>query len=71
MLMTRSDIVALKDLSSARELVPFDSIPAIFQDDFQMYIFGKTIVKDACNRRFAYPSDIRKWVRVLVTKYKD
>jgi hypothetical protein len=71
MLMTRSDIVALKNLSSATELVPFDSIPAPFKDDFQIYIFGKTIVKDVDNKCFAYPSDIRKWVRVLISKYKD
>ena len=47
MLMTRSDIVALKDLSSARELVPFDSIPAIFKDDFQMYIFFQIYYNNA------------------------
>jgi len=43
MLMNRSDIVALKDLSSATESVPFDAIPAIFKDDFQMYILERLL----------------------------
>jgi len=71
MLMNRSDIVALKSLSSVRELVPLDCIPVSFKDDFNRFFFGKTLVRDEQNRRFAYPSDVRKWVRVLVLKYKD
>ncbi len=71
MLMNRSDIVALKSLSVAKELVSLDSIPASFKDDFNKFFFGKTLVRDEQNRRFAYPSDVRKWVRILVQKYSD
>jgi len=71
MLMNRSDIVALKHLSTAKELVPFEAIPASFKDDFSRFFFGKTIVKDEFNHRFAYPSDIRKWVHALFLKYKN
>ena len=68
--MNRSDIVALKNLSTAKELVPFEAIPASFKDEFNRFFFGKTIVKDDLNRRFAYPSDVRKWVHVLFLTYK-
>ena len=71
MLMNRSDIVALKHLSTVRELVPFDAIPSSFKDEFARFFFGKTIVKDEFDHRFAYPSDVRKWVRALFLKYKD
>jgi len=70
MLITRSDISVLQHLSTVKELVPVEEIPNSFQADFDKYFFGKTLVKDDKNNLFAYPSDIRQWIRMLFSTYK-
>ena len=70
MLITRQDILSLKNLSTSRELVPVETIPTTFKSDFQLFFFGKTLVKEN-NILFAYPHDIKMWVRFIFNKYKD
>ena len=69
MLMTREDLLVLQNLSLEKELVAVDGIPAVFKKDFQIYFFGKTLVKED-NRIFAYPHDVKMWVLFLFNKYK-
>ena len=68
MLVTRQDIIALKDLSTTRELIAVDAIPNTFKRDFQLFFFGKTFLKKD-NMLFAYPHDIKKWTRFMFDKY--
>ena len=70
MLMTRQDILSLKNLSTVNDFVSVDRIPAAFKNDFQRFFFGKTLVKDN-DTLFAYPHDIKMWVRFIFNKYKD
>ncbi|CAM3001766.1 hypothetical protein SAMN05443667_10816 [Flavobacterium gillisiae] len=70
MLMTRQDILSLKNLSTVKDFVSVDRIPAAFKNDFQRFFFGKTLVKDN-DTLFAYPHDIKMWVRFIFNKYKD
>jgi hypothetical protein len=67
-LVNRKDIVSLKTLSSAKELVSVDAIPSTFKSDFQLFFFGKTLVKEN-DTLFAYPHDIKKWVYFIFRKY--
>ena len=69
MLVTRQDIIALKNLSTTKELTPVDAIPSTFKSDFQLYFFGKTFLKKD-NVLFAYPHDIKMWTHFMFNKYK-
>jgi hypothetical protein len=68
MLVTRQDIIELKKLSTTKELTPVDSIPTTFKNDFQLFFFGKTFLKKD-NVLFAYPHDIKQWIRFMFNKY--
>lgn len=68
MLVTRQDIIALKNLSTTKELIPVDTIPAVFKKDFQLFFFGKTFLKKD-NVLFAYPHDVKIWTRFMFNKY--
>ena len=68
MLLTRQDILSLKNLSTTRDLVSVDSIPTVFKDEFKLYFFGKTLLKKD-NSLFAYPHDVKLWIRFLFNKY--
>lgn len=68
MLVTRKDIIALRNLSTAKELVSVDTIPSTFKKDFQLFFFGKTFLKKD-DTLFAYPHDIKKWTRFMFNKY--
>lgn len=68
MLVTRQDIIALKNLSTTKDLVPVDTIPSTFKKDFQLFFFGKTLLKKD-NSLFAYPHDIKEWTRFMFNKY--
>ena len=70
MFINRSDISTLKQLSFSRELVPITNIPESFKSDFNKFFFGKTLVKEN-DQIFAYPHDIKHWVRYVFLKYKD
>lgn len=70
MVITRNDINLLKKFSTTSDLVAVDSIPASLKSDFQIYFFGKTLVKEN-NEVFAYPHDIKNWVRFIFNKYND
>jgi hypothetical protein len=68
MLITRQDILSLKNLSTTKEPVAVDTIPVAFKNDFQLYFFGKTLFKKD-NSLFAYPHDIKMWIRFMFNKY--
>jgi hypothetical protein len=70
MLINRSDISALGQLSTVKDLVPIEKIPSSFKSDFNKFFFGKTLVRDEKNHLFVYPADIKKWIRVLFSTYK-
>lgn len=70
MLVTRQDIIALKNLSTTKELIAVDSIPSAFKTDFQLFFFGKTFLKKD-NILFAYPHDIKMWTRFMFNKYNE
>lgn len=70
MLISRSDISTLKRLSTLEELVPVEEIPASFKTEFNSFFFGKTLVREK-NKLFAYPSDIKIWIRTLFAIDKD
>lgn len=70
MLMQRQDIIVLKDLSTAKDLVAVENIPSAFKPEFQKFFFGKTLVKEN-NALFAYPHDIKQWVHFIFDKYKN
>ena len=69
MLVTRNDVIELRNLSTARDLVSVDQIPLVFKEDFQNFFFGKTFVKKG-NTLFAYPHDVRLWTHYIINKYK-
>ncbi len=68
MLVTRKDILFLGNLSTTTELVAVDTIPNAFVKDFKLYFFGKTFMKKD-DLLFAYPHDIKIWVRFMFNKY--
>jgi hypothetical protein len=68
MLLKRQDIVSLKNLSTTSDLVCVDNIPVVFKDDFKLFFFGKTLLKKD-NSLFAYPHDIKMWIRFMFNKY--
>lgn len=68
MLITRQDILSLKNLSTTKEPVAVDTIPVAFKSDFQIFFFGKTLFKKD-NLLFAYPHDIKMWIRFMFNKY--
>ena len=68
MLVTRQDIVSLKSLSTTKDLVAVDTIPTAFKQDFDLFFFGKTLVKQD-DLLFAYPHDIKVWIRFMFNKY--
>jgi len=70
MLMTNKDISTLKILSFSKDLVSIKEVPDSFKLDFDTFFFGKTLVKQN-NILFAYPHDIKHWVRYVFAKYKD
>jgi hypothetical protein len=70
MLVTRQDIIALKNLSTTKDLVAVDEIPSAFKKDFELFFFGKTLLKKE-NGLFAYPHDIKNWTRFMFIKYKE
>jgi len=69
MLVTRQDIVKLKNLSTVSDIVPVDSIPDSFKTDFNLFFFGKTFLRKG-SISYAYPHDIKKWVKFLIDKYQ-
>ena len=69
--MTRSDLAALQELSFVKDLVSIERIPKSFMSDFDSFFFGKTLVKASDGILFAYPHDIRRWVKYLFVKYND
>lgn len=68
MFVTKQDILSLKDLSTTKDAVAIDTIPAAFKSDFQMFFFGKTFLKKG-DTLFAYPHDIKKWTSYMFFKY--
>lgn len=68
MLITRQDILSLKTLSTTKDLVAVDTIPNAFKDDFKLFFFGKTLLKKD-NSLFAYPHDVKMWIRFMFNKY--
>jgi len=68
MLITRQDILSLKNLSTTKDLVNVDSIPNAFKSDFKLFFFGKTLLKKD-DSLFAYPHDIKAWIRFMINKY--
>jgi hypothetical protein len=68
MLVTRQDILLLKNLSTTKDLVAVDTIPSTFEHDFKLYFFGKTLLKKD-DLLFAYPHDIKMWIHFMFNKY--
>ena len=68
MLITRQDILSLKTLSTTKDLVAVDTIPNAFKADFKLFFFGKTLLKKD-NSLFAYPHDVKMWIRFMFNKY--
>lgn len=68
MLVTRQDILALKNLSTTKDLVAVDTIPNAFKQEFNLFFFGKTLLKKN-GLLFAYPHDIKVWIRFMFNKY--
>lgn len=68
MLVTRQDILSLQNLSTTKELVAVDKIPNAFKQDFKLFFFGKTLLKKD-DLLFAYPHDIKVWIRFMFNKY--
>lgn len=68
MLITRQDILFLQNLSTTKELVSVDKIPSAFKDDFKLFFFGKTFLKKD-DLLFAYPHDVKDWIRFMFNKY--
>ena len=69
MLINRSDILILRDFSTSKEPISVDSIPPVFKNDFQLFFFGKTLLKKD-DLIFAYPHDIKLWIQFMFNKYK-
>lgn len=70
MLMRKSDLLVLKELSFSKDLVPVEKIPGAFKSDFNKFFFGKTLVQDETKHLFAYPHDIKRWVQYVFSVYK-
>jgi hypothetical protein len=68
MLVTRQDILFLGKLSTTNDLVAVDSIPVAFKQDFHLFFFGKTLTKKD-DLLFAYPHNVKLWLRFLFNKY--
>lgn len=68
MLVTRQDILLLKELSTTTEAVAIDTIPNAFKIDFQTFFLGKTFFKKD-DSLFAYPHDIKQWTCFMFNKY--
>jgi hypothetical protein len=68
MLITRQDIVSLQNLSTTKDLVSVDKIPNAFKQDFKLFFFGKTLLKKD-DLLYAYPHDIKVWIRFMFNKY--
>ena len=68
MIVNREDILTLKKLSIAKDLVSLDAIPMNFKEDFQMFFFGKTLMKQE-GIVYAYPHDVKSWVKFMFNKY--
>ena len=69
MLINRSDILILRDFSTSKEPISVDTIPLVFKNDFQLFFFGKTLLKKD-DLIFAYPHDIKLWIQFMFNKYK-
>ncbi|MFM9984976.1 MAG: hypothetical protein ACKVOK_07050 [Flavobacteriales bacterium] len=67
MLLRRDDIIALKHLSLATDMVDIDTIPTVFRADFDIFFFGKTLVKRE-EKLLAFPNDVRLWTIQLARK---
>uniref|UniRef100_UPI00404B9EAD hypothetical protein n=1 Tax=Flavobacterium sp. TaxID=239 RepID=UPI00404B9EAD len=68
MLVTKQDILLLKKLSTTNDLVGVDTIPNTFKQDFTLFFFGKTLLKKD-DLLFAYPDDVKMWIRFMFNKY--
>lgn len=68
MLATKHDILFLRELSVTNELVWTESIPVSLNDEFNRFFFGKTLVKKD-NKKYAYPHDVKEWIKYLFVKY--
>ncbi|QYS90541.1 hypothetical protein JJC04_10735 [Flavobacterium covae] len=67
MLVTRQDIIILKNLSTTKELIAVDRIPSTFKKTFNFSFWKDFLKKD--DTLFAYPHDIKKWTRFMFNKY--
>lgn len=70
MLVTRKDILFIRDIARTKDLVAVNNIPEPFKKDFEYFFFGKTLTKKD-NALFAYPHDIKAWVKFIYEKYND
>jgi hypothetical protein len=68
MLINRDDILSLKELFTSTEPIEVESIPIVFKQDFNLFFFGKTLLKKD-NLLFAYPNDIKAWILFMFKKY--
>ncbi|TQM49663.1 hypothetical protein BDE36_1388 [Arcticibacter tournemirensis] len=69
MMTDRLNLLALNELSNVKDLVSLECIPSAFQDEFDRFFFGKTLVRKG-EKLFAYPNDIRRWVDFVFMRYK-
>ena len=69
MFINRADIITLRNFSISKEPISVDSIPVAFKNDFQLFFFGKTLLKKD-DLIFAYPHDIKLWIQFMFNKYK-
>ena len=66
--ISREDINFLKQLAIANSLVEVNQIPVNLKKEFDLFFFGKTLMlKD--DIAFAYPQDIKNWVKYLFLKF--
>ena len=68
-LITKEDLVALKNLANSEGLIKIDLIPVSFKEDFDQFFYGKTLVQRG-NDLYAYPTDISKWVAYVFHTYQ-
>ena len=64
----KSDLLEMKNLYSTQENIAISDIPSSFQEEFNHFFFGKTLIEKN-NKTYAYAHDIRAWVRLVFEKY--
>jgi len=70
MQISRNDILVMNELSFSKDLVSVSKVPKSFKTEFDRFFFGKTLIKKD-NSLFAYPHDIKNWVRYVFYTYND